>query len=198
MPRRSERGVFLAALVAGLLSTCFLFQAFDDLADDRLGIDLRSSGLLLIAGAAFAIALFCVYRFKRGRSLKAVRRSLRESLCALPALRSPATLFLLTFAVILTLALAAHLGEFGVATVIDRGDIAVSLMTAIMLATAATVGARIIIRVAPEVVRFIATLLARLTGTIALVLPFGTKTTAVHSCAAWSPPLFSRPPPLPL
>jgi hypothetical protein len=105
---------------------------------------------------------------------------------------------LLTFAAILALALAAHLGELGVATMLDRGDVVVSLMTAMALALAATVGAQIIIRVAPEVVRFFkATLLARLAGCSRLVFAFGTKTTALHSLAAWSPPLFGRPPPLP-
>lgn len=154
--------------------------------------------MLLIAGAAFAIACLCVSELKRGRSLRAVRRCLRENLSALPALRSPATIFLLTFAAILTLALIAHLGEAGVATMLARCDIVVSLLTAMVLATVAAVGAQVVMWVAPEVVRFIATLLKRLTGASTLVFAFDAKTTALHSFAAWSPPLFSRPPPLPL
>ena len=184
--------------MASLLSFCFLFQAIDDLVDDHLGLDLRSSSLLLIACVAFAGALFYVYRFKRDRSVKAVRWSLRENLRALPALRSPATLFVLTFTAILVVALTAHFGEMGLATMIDRTDIVVSLLTAIVLATVASLLVRIIIRIAPEFVRFLATLLARPTGTGPLVFTFGAESTAVHFSALWSPQYFSRPPPLPL
>ena len=198
LPWRSDRCTLLGALVASLLSFCFLFQAIDDLVDDHLGLDLRSLSLLLIAWAALAVALFCVYRFKRGRSLNAVRWSLRQNLRALPALRSPATLFVLTFAVILIVALAAHFGEVNIAMMIDRTDIVVSFLTAIVLATAASLAVRIIIRIAPEFVRFLATLLARLTGAGPLVFTFGAESTAVHCSAVWSPQHFSRPPPLPL
>lgn len=193
----SERWTFLAALAASLLSTCILFQAVDDIVDDHL-IDLRTFGMLLIAGAAFAIAWFCMYELKRGRTLRAVRWCFREHLRALPALRSPATLFLMTFAAILTIALIAHLGEAGVATALARWDIVVSLLTATILAAAAALGAQVIMRVAPEVVRFIMTLLTRLTGSTPLVVAVGTKATAPHWFAAWSPPLFGRPPPLSL
>ena len=193
---RSERWTLVGALAASLLSLCVFFQAVDDLIDDRLGIDPRTFGLLAIASAAFAVAVVCLVKFTRGRSLRAVRCSLRENICALPALRSPAMLFVLTFAAILALALAAHAGELSVVTMIDRGDIVVSLLTAIVLATAAAVAVRIIIRVAPEVVRFLASLFASRTATTVQVVTFRTEATAVHSWAAWSPPLFSRPPPL--
>lgn len=198
LPWRSERFIFVGALAASLLSLCFAFQALDDLVDDHLGIDPRTSGLLLIACAAFAVALLCLRWFKRGRSLTAVRQSLRENVCALPALRSPATLFLLTFAAILMLALSAHVGELHIVTMIDGGDIVVSLVTAVVLATAASFAVRIIIQIAPDVVRFIASLFAPRTATAATVFSCRAKAAPVHCWAAWSPPLFSRPPPLSL
>lgn len=195
---RWERCIFFSGLVTSLISTCFLIQAVDDLADDHLGIDPRTFGMLLVAGAAFAVAWFCIYELKRGRSLPAVRWCLREHVAAVPALRSPATLFLLTFAAIVIVAAIAHLGEIGLTTMLARSDVVVSLITAVVLATAAAAGAHIVLRVAPEVVRFIATLLAPPIRLSPLVFSFDAETTAMRAFAAWSPPLFSRPPPLPI
>jgi hypothetical protein len=192
---RSERFV---AFIASWLSTCFLFQAAEELADDHLGVDLRTAGLLAIAAAAVAIAWSCARTFRRGRSLKAVRWALREDLRAMPALRSPSTLFRLTFAAILTVALASHAGAYPAATIPDHIDIVVAVITAVTLATGATVGAHIIIRLVPEVVQFVAALLTRLRDSSALVIALDAETTALRSFPAWSTPLFSRPPPLPL
>lgn len=96
------------------------------------------------------------------------------------------------------MAAIAHLGEIGVTTMLARSDILVSLLTAAILATVAAVGAHVVMRVAPEVARFIAILLKRSIGSSPLVFAFGNKTVALHSLAAWSPPLFGRPPPLSL
>ena len=197
LPWQSERRIFLGALVAGLFSACLLFQAVDDLVDDGLAIDARSYGLLFIAGAACAAAAACICALTRGRSLNAVRSSLRANLCALPGLQSPATLFIMCFAALLTVALSAHVGEPGAATIMERTDLVVSLLTAITLSTAATVVAHLIIRVAPEVVRRIIAFLIRRKICRDLIFSIPAKTIATHSFAAWSPPLFSRPPPLP-
>ncbi len=158
-------------------------------------LDLRHTALLI---ATIAIVLLGC----RGlRTLRAqadgnrdFHRQLKQSLSELPFRGRGAGFFLTIGTTTFGMGLLAHVGERGPSTIHDAiGWLVVALVVAVI----AAIAARFIVRVLPNLVAamlaFFVAIESRRPAALAHEhLPVFTR----REC--WSPPLFSRPPPLPV
>ncbi len=171
-----------------------LFMEFHGGAGERdTSLDPRHAALL-IATIAIALLGWRVLRALRAQAEgdRDFHRLLKQSLSELPFLGRGAGFFLTIAATTFGMGLLAHVGERGPSTLHDAvGWFVVALFVAVVAALAA----RFIVRVLPDLVAAILAFFIAIEPRQAVALlhehmPVFTR----RKC--WSPPLFSRPPPL--
>ncbi len=155
--------------------------------------DPRHAGLLTVT-IAIALLGWCGLRALRRQAEgdRDFHRLLKQSLSELPFRGRGAGFFLTIAVATFGMGLLAHIGERGPSTIHDAIG---WLVVALCVAVVAAIAARFIVRVLPDIVAailafFVAIDPRRPATLVHEYVPILTE----REC--WSPPLFSRPPPL--
>ena len=173
-------------------------QAGKEIVDDHFAIDPRVRLMLGLALVLGVVAFAALARLTRRASARETKRLVKMAIQKLPFSSAPKHFALWTFGLTLLVALTSHFGEHDHNAVLQLGDAAVAVLTALLIALIAALLSYVFLRVLPDVVALVIALFFDERSRSAHAHVLGPENTLRHLFQSWPPPLFSRPPPLQL